>query len=66
MKKRKISIRAIISIATMLFCIVSIFYFLHAILLLNGIENMIRIVISFILIVLDICLIFGFFLSIKD
>ena len=66
MKKRKISIRAIISIATMLLCIVSIFYFLHAILLLNGIENMIRIVISFILIVLDICLIFGFIRSIKE
>lgn len=65
MKKRKISKRTVISFIMMLLCIISNVYLVYSLFLLSGIETLIRVVVSSIITLLDVCLIYGFLTSIK-
>lgn len=64
--KRKINLKPVVSLIMIVFCFVSIMYFLYSISLLNGIETFVRIVLSLIIIIFGILLALGFVNSIKN
>ena len=64
-KKRKAAKRPIISFLMILVCLFSAGFLIYSLSLLKGIETMVRILLSAILIVLSICFIMGFVNSVK-
>ena len=64
-KKRKVAKRPVISFIMIIVCILSSAFLIYSLSLLNGIETLIRILLSTILVVLSICFMIGFTGSVK-